>query len=119
MIRLSCWVGALGCTIGEDAGSAGKECSVLSVLQPPVRCIETDVGEIERLNHLAFADVSARLAHRFQSVCKECGTSLEEARRFLQACRERLACRDEGGRDPVAGSPAPDRGNRSACLTDS
>lgn len=117
MIRLSCWIGAMGCTASHDSPGGEKGCPQVSVLQPFTRCIETDVSENEHVDVLAFPDASARLAHHFQSLRQDCGTSLDEVKRFLDACKGRLLPgAGDGAELSASGS---DRPKQAVCHTDS
>jgi hypothetical protein len=69
MIRLSCWIGAMGCTVRSEA--VHEERSAESDLAPsPInqRCIDTDLDEKERFKLWAFTDAASRLARKFHPV---------------------------------------------------
>ncbi len=123
MIRLSCWIGVMGCAIGGKAVAGEVDQSVPLTLQssPMKRFVDADVDESGSLNRQEFANAAPKLARYFHLVdLDEDGeASLDEIMEAWRKYRDKLIARI--GLEPAEVSDKPSKGEetKAACLSDS
>ncbi len=123
MIRLSCWIGVMGCAIGGKAVAGEVDQSLLPTLQssPMKRFVDADVDESGSLNRREFANAAPKLARYFHLVdLDEDGeASLDEIMEAWRKYKDKLIARI--GLEPAEVSDKPSKGEekKAACLSDS
>jgi hypothetical protein len=124
MIRLSCWIGGVGCVpidqlLVEDEEQA-KEQALAPVMpaSPVKRCIDADIDVKPGVELPRFVNASSMLAQHFHPADEEGESSLDEIRETWRKCREKLmARRMQACPDTLGNAPRKSEAEAS-CLTD-
>ena len=122
MIRLSCWIGGVGCAIDDKALVGDLDQSLSPVMQtsPVKRCIDADIDASGDCGQRRFMNVAPRLARYFHSVDsdEEGESSLGEIMETWRKYRDRLIPRKVHDCLGTFDNAPKDAEAKAPCLTD-
>lgn len=121
MIRLSCWIGGVGCVLGDQALADHGERSPAPVMPTASvrRCIDADIDSSGGPDRPRFVNAAPRLARHFHQLnAEDAESSLDEIVETWRRIRDKLAARTAHDRPDISGKVLKDVPEKVSCLTD-
>lgn len=120
MIRLSCWIGGVGCAPIDQILVEDREQALAPVMpaSPVKRCIDADIDVKPGVELPRFVNASSRLAQHFHPADEEGESSLDEIRETWRKCRDKLMARRMQDCPGSSGNAPRKSEEEASCLPD-